>query len=255
MALSDWSLNIDGSSGGDATLNQVAFQHNTFGVPDLNRTNPLTDIWCRRIYNLAGLLHGHGTFRYNRSGYIPTKLNDLSASIAMCLAPRSTTGAHSVGIGVRTSATLLTAGAGANYPNCFAQDGYFLMIVAVSASYEARLVRATSGTAVALWSQAIVGALDTYKWVQYKLDLLLQPNGDITLQVFSNDLAANPADSPTWVLQKTYADSTVNDPVVAHAAAYPGGASGPVGLGFGMQCGPGTGYDVYVDWARLAKSS
>lgn len=35
-------------------------------------------------------------------------------------------------------------------------------------------------------------------WLHVRLDAILQPTGDVTLQVFANDIAANGIDTPVW---------------------------------------------------------
>jgi hypothetical protein len=100
----------------------------------------------------------------------------------------------------------------------------------------------------------VTGALDTYQWFHLKLDMLLQPNGDITLQVFRNDLIDDhTVDNPHWVALNQTVELVENDPVLLNPTAYSGTAE--VGAGFGCQLITGLTHDTYIDWVRIFKSA
>lgn len=242
MGATDWNILLDGGSSADV-LEHDAFQ-NGLMTPELPR--PVGDDWCRRLHNDSGAGRGHAAFIYNKAGSIPVVGDDISISLAAALAPRASGGAHAVGIGARLSSTLI-AGPG-NETAMFVQDGYQLTITANTSNYTVQLVKAVGGVDTVLWSDTRAGTVDVYKWFHFRLDLLVQLNGDLKLLVYENDLSVNDVHEmdPIGAVSWGTAIADIDIPV---AEAY----SGAAGVGFGCQCLNGSDYDIYVDHAVLQR--
>lgn len=245
MAADDWAINLAAGGGADS-LSHATYQ-NALVVPELPR--PAGDDWCRRIHNDGGASRGHAVFLYNRAGNIPAIGDDVSISMAMCLAPRAIAGEHSVGIGVRLSNTIVS-GPG-NNPYIFAQDGYHLTVTPGAPDYTIKLVKAIGGVVVqTLWSTTRSGVLDTYKWFHLRLDMLVQINDDLKFLVYENNLSVNNVDQmePTGPISW---GTAIADVEVPSASAYAGAGN----VGFGCQCVAGSNYDHYLDRVVIQKYS
>lgn len=243
MGASDWAISTEAGGGAEGLIHE-AYQHANI-TPSLNK--PVGDIWARHIYNDAGSELGRAAFLYNRSGVIINVTDDISVRAAMCIAPAasSTYGESSIGIGCRLSSSLISGTT--NSPYAVLQNGYHLAVVADDASGTAitiQLSRVESGTPTQLWQDTRSGVNGTYQWFHLRLDMLVQPNGDLDFHIFENDLSTNAVDSPVWgTAIGTAQDLTQN--------AYDGAA----GAGFFGQMVPDSGtYDEFIDWVEVYKS-
>jgi len=94
-------------------------------------------------------------------------------------------------------------------------------------------------------AQAIVqstGAYQVDQWLHVRLDIIVQPSGDVNLQVFQNDLDTNQVDSPVWTavpgLENFVDDSLgINSGSAPYLSGY---------CGFGYYSG-GVGRYAFVD--------
>lgn len=234
MASSDWTVLLNGGGGADV-LSHSAVLHSLLS-PALPR--PVTDLQCRRIENDLGASYGHAAFLYSRVGTVINITDDVSIRAALRVAVRGVAGLHSVGLGVRMEG--LPAFGPTSNPLAFTRNGYHLLVVPGLAAYTLYLVRVEGYVATVLWSDSRAGSLGDYKWFHLRLDAIVQPHGDLRLQVFENDLTVNDVDSPVW----GSAVANVLDPAID---VY----SGSSGVGFGGQCKAGSDYDSYVDWVEL----
>jgi len=88
-------------------------------------------------------------------------------------------------------------------------------------------------------------------WVHLRLDVVEQPSGDVLLQVFQNDLGANPVTAPVWAAIAGMAD------IVDDALAYETG-SVPLltgRMGFAARMGTETGRYCYFDHFQPQKDN
>jgi hypothetical protein len=237
MGLADWDIDI----GGDAAVGHSAWQH--ILVPDQQLTH---DSWARKLDNVGGADHGRAQILYGTAAPDYSQLDlvsDLSIRGAFCMGLRG--GTSSLVLGLRMSAGAPTA---TTDKKMISDDGYQLILYENGSTWRYALERYDSGVATSLATDILAsGAADQYKWFHLRMDMLLQPNGDATLQVFQNDLVTNPinpSNPPTWGTSWTKIDE-VYDPS-ANVPAYSR-------AGWGGQVGPGAGsvYETYTDWVEI----
>jgi len=242
MGSADWSIGV----GGAAEVGHGAFQNSN--VPTQQLTH---DIWCRQIDNPGSTQYGRVVFRYNGPDAAEfTTARDSSVRGALALGIRGHN--HSVGIGARIGGGVPTTPLNKPF---FSLNGYQLLLEEDGSNWIVSLYRVTAGAGSALWANSpVAGASGEYRWFHLRLDCLLQPNGDVTLQVYQNDIVANPIVPPTspstWVkISPDISDLAVNVPAYGN-------------VGFGGQVDPdpggggGTGLvdESYVDWIEVFHS-
>lgn len=133
--------------------------------------------------------------------------------------------------------------------NINSDSGYFLGL-SNSSPYQIVLYKGKITASGLPTSTATTGVLrvsssswtDNTKWFHLRLDVIVNPNGDVVLNVYENDLSVNSVTSPTWtapagmssftddalgVLSKSTPYKTGLYPVIGH---YAGGDSGAVSL-------------------------
>lgn len=237
MGIGDWDI----VSGGDAAMTHEAFQHSNVPVDQLSH-----DVWARKLDNEGGADFGRFQFLYGTAApsYADFGLTkDVSVRGAMCLGIRGSE--HALALGARLSAGVSAV---TTDNKNISSDGYQLRLWEDGSDWITTLYRVTSGAAVAISSDLVLGSgsIGDYKWFHLKLDFLLQPNGDATLQVFKNDLVANPinpANPPSWDASWTkiadIPELSINVPAYDR-------------VGWGGQVDPGAGqiYEGYVDWTE-----
>jgi hypothetical protein len=67
-------------------------------------------------------------------------------------------------------------------------------------------------------------------WVHLRLDMIVNPNGDVVLKVFQNNLAANPVTAPVWTTVSGMSDF-IDDALAVNSGSAPL-VGGRVGFGF-----------------------
>lgn len=244
MGASDWAITTAAGGGAD-TLSHSAYQHSNITTA-LNK--PSGDIWARRINNPSGAAAGRAAFLYNRGGVTINETDDISIRAAFCIAPatNSVAGESVIGMGCRLSSSLITGGSGVS--DGFMQNGYHLVVIGDDAAGTAitlKLVRMESSTPTTLWSDTRSGVNGTFQWFHLRLDMLVQPNGDLDFLIFENDLGVNQVDSPVWGTAITTYQELADD-------AYTGSS----GVGWGAQAvyDSGDEYAVFADWIEIHKS-
>jgi len=160
----------------------------------------------------------------------------------MCLGIRGSD--HVMALGARMTAGV-PAATGSDVS--ISDVGYQAILYEDGADWIVQLKRYIGAVGTVLGSHILgSGSVGNYKWFHLRLDVLLQPNGDATIQVFENDPVANPinpSDPPTWgsVWSKIIevADLAANVPVGAR-------------VGWGGQVDPGAGAveEGYMDWTE-----
>lgn len=70
-------------------------------------------------------------------------------------------------------------------------------------------------------------------WVHIRLDMIVEPSGDVVLQVFTNDLDANPAPTPVWVACPGL-EEFIDDALGVNSGSLPF-VSGYAGFGFSTE--------------------
>lgn len=237
MGIADWDITF----GGDAAIAHAAFQHSNVPVDQLTH-----DVWARKLDNEGGtgfarqqFLYGTGAPSYSDFGI--TK--DVSVRSAMCLGMRGSEHALALGVRMSVGVSLVTT----DNKNISA-DGYQLRLWEDGSDWYTTLYRVSSGAAVAISSNLVLaaGSVTDYKWFHLRLDFLLQPNGDATVQVFKNDLTVNPinpANPPTW--DAAWVKIADVDELAVNVPAYDR-------VGWGGQIDPGAGaiYEGYMDWTE-----
>lgn len=237
MSVGDWDI----TQGGDASIAHSAFQN--VNVPDQQLTH---DVWARQLDNQGGAGFGRQLFLYG-SGAPDYAEFDLSSDVsirgAFCMGLRN--GSHSLGMGVHLDGFIPPE---TSSKQNLSKNGYQLILTEDGVNWNAKLWRYTSSSGFAMGDADLAsGAPDDYKWFHLRLDLLLQPNGDATLQVFQNDIIVNPINpgSPpewgaSWVKLFEAYDIAFNVPAFSR-------------IGWGGQVDPGAGmiYETYSDWLEV----
>lgn len=237
MGIADWDI----TSGGDAAMTHDAFQHTNVPVDQLSH-----DVWARRIDNVGGTGFGRMQFLYGTGApsYADFGISkDVSVRSAMCLGLRNS--GHALALGARMSAGISSD---LTDNKLLSEDGYQLRLFENGTDWRMALYRVNSGGEVQLGStiDLATGVLGDYKWFHLRLDFLLQPNGDATIQAFTNDIGVNPinpANVPTW--GAVWVKVIDEDELAVSVPAYDR-------VGWGGQVDPGAGaiYEGYMDWTE-----
>lgn len=236
MGISDWDI----TSGGDGAVIHSAFQH--INVPDQQLTH---DSWVRKLDNVGGAGFGRHQFLYGTGAtdYAEFDLvSDVSIRAAFCMGLRSADSILALGVRMEAGAPVSTSNIGR-----ISDEGYQMLLYEAGTSWRATLNRYNSGVGVVLDDVELdTGVADQYKWFHLRLDVLIQPNGDVTLQVFENDLVANPIDpgnSPTW--GASWVKIMEENDIASNVPSYSR-------VGWGGQINPGAGnvYETYTDWVE-----
>lgn len=183
MSYSQWSLVSDALSSSSCAANPV-----TSGVVALPNGNDGSFVHgFHSITNDVGVVAYYST----QSGFAPTsKMGLISAAMQKGL-----------GAGNDKHSPFLFAGLGGTSSTNMAY------LLGLDESATPRIVirkgqLANGIPAVAPGSQGVLRRSSTTiaigTWIHLKLDAILQPGGDVLIQCFQNDVAANGIDSPVW---------------------------------------------------------
>jgi len=85
-----------------------------------------------------------------------------------------------------------------------ATNAAYMIALSDESPYRIVLAKATLNTTLSAGSTSILGqstaqyAIADDDWHHVRLDVIVQPNGDVLLQAFASDLSANAVGSPSW---------------------------------------------------------
>ncbi len=86
-------------------------------------------------------------------------------------------------------------------------------------------------------------------WVHVQMDVIVQPNGDVLIQVFANDLSANDVTSPVWAAIDGMSDF-IDDAVGINSGSLPYNSGGYVGYAYFTKA---VGRYGFVDHVKVAR--